>query len=106
MVQDATVMYTKVLSSHSPFPVRKEYPGRYCIVRYKSNSDTNPAHSSRDYGRAGGSQISKRHFVPKPKIHTKLFLAVEPEVANDDDYLAYHGYPERCGCHWRALEAV
>ena len=37
---------------------------------------------------------------------TKLLLAVEPEVANNNDYLTYHGYPERRGRHRRAFEAI
>ena len=37
---------------------------------------------------------------------TKLFLAVEPEVTDDDYELANEGYPERRGCQWATLEAV
>ena len=46
------------------------------------------------------------HYCIKARTRTKLLLAVEPEVANNNDYLTYHGYPEWCGSHRRALEAV
>lgn len=37
---------------------------------------------------------------------TELLFPVEPEVADNDDDLAYECNPEDRGCHWAALESL
>lgn len=38
--------------------------------------------------------------------HTKLFLAVEPEITKNDDDLADQRDPKRRGSHWTARDAL
>lgn len=38
--------------------------------------------------------------------HTKLLFAVEPEVSDNNDDLAYQGKPERSGRHRTSSQAV
>lgn len=69
------------------------------IVQCKSNSACLAHLSDGDYGRAGKTTVSHRNSVRITKELTKLLLAVEPEVANYNDNLTDHGYPEGCGSH-------
>ena len=61
--------------------------------------------NSRDHGRAVKEQVSP-HFSSVGGALTKLLLAVEPEVADDNNDLANQCYPEWRRSHRTSLQTV
>ncbi len=60
---------------------------------------------SRHHGRAVAQLINKGYRTQKDYQLTKLLLAVEPEIPNNNDKLAHERNPEGGGSHWASSQS-